>query len=585
MSEAETRSPARATIDPTAPQMMAPEMAEPSSMEQTPDDRRTELVQRIWETLNGIRFLSAVGGALFLLYLFTLFLPQMPGQLEDDPAGAQRWILQMSESYGPLGNGFRALGLFTVISSPILQLLIILLALIILTRLGDYLANAWRLYQMPQQLHAKVSSVGTPIPVPAVQPVYRLRHAITADITELTQKIRNDLQKRFVVVERSTVEVPTGDLSIGETDAQALHADSGKAEDATGSDLSPDPKSTADSVVESRLLALGNSYFAFLRPILFFGLLLALITIWIIVLWGWTLNPDPLPPGTEYQSAAQRLVLRYELTDAQSAVASSAAATTAGETNSTSASPIAIDDGAVNASESVTEVVEAVTDSHSQPMLVATVGENSYRAPMNSAIRLNWGQTVIVSRAGPPALYLRTTSNEPQLSRLGQSQTMPSMGLLFPSPGSEESIVVAQALGLRIIRVPVQDGAQNNAQDEEQFLAEVYDANNVLIERVPIQNSLSTELTLEDPIDEQPITVEFIALPAMELEVAHRPAIWLLWPALLFFLIGVVGYARQSSFVLLQLAPWPIDRTVVIVQSDEEVEITLIQEQIEKSTQ
>jgi len=579
MSEPETQSPELIISD-----MADQELADTNSVEKLPRDRRVELVQRIWETLNGSGFLSAVAVALFLLYLFTLFLPQMPSQLQGDLAGAQRWMLQMSEGYGPLGNGFRALGLFSVLSSPLLQLLIILLALIILTQLGDYLAKAWRLYQIRQQLHSEISAVGAPLQVPTVQPIYRLRQAIRADATKLMQQIRNDLQKRFVVIKSNTIHLPVSDIPVSDIPV----SDVLQAADMQGSppdaDASPGFEAVAESVVERRLFALGDIRFALLRPVLFIGLFFTLLTIWIIVLWGWTLNPDPLAPGAEYRSVAQRVALRYEVTEQQPILPSSAVVETTAERNASSASPIAVDENVIGSAASITDpqitgAAEAMTDSVRIPMLVATVGEQTFRAPIYRAIHLNWGQTVITSRAGPPALYLRTTSNEPQLSRLGQSQTVPSMGLLFPSPGSEESIVVAQALGLRIIRLPQND----NAEERNQFLAEVYDANNLLIKRISIKERVSTELLLDDPTGAQPIMVEFIALPGMALEVAHRPAMWLFWPALLLSLVGIIGFARQPAFVLLQFAPWPIDRTVVIVQSDEKDELMLMQELIEKA--
>jgi hypothetical protein len=143
------------------------------------------------------------------------------------------------------------------------------------------------------------------------------------------------------------------------------------------------------------------------------------------------------------------------------------------------------------------------------------------------------------------------------------------MGLLFPSPGSEESIVVDQALGLRIVRLPAQAAAP-----AEQFLAEVYDANNALLQRIPIRKSSAIDLT----IDNKTVTLEFIFLPGMQVEVAHQPAIWLFWPAAFLVLVGLVGYRCKPAFVLLQLAPWPVDRAVVVVQSDDPDEVTLIQE-------
>ncbi|MCB0188766.1 MAG: hypothetical protein KDE31_31065, partial [Caldilineaceae bacterium] len=203
------------------------------------------------------------------------------------------------------------------------------------------------------------------------------------------------------------------------------------------------------------------------------------------------------------------------------------------------------------------------------PALMITAGEASRRAALGTTVRLNQGQTLVTNRAGAPALYLRTASGEPLLSHFGQSQMVPAMGLLFPSQGSEEVVVVDRALGLRLIRLPATAAAASS-----EFWAELYDANNVLLERTPIRTNMATTVYVE----EQAVDLEFILLPGIAVEVAHRPAIWLFWPALLLIGLGLAGYSQKPAFLLLQLAPWPVDRTVLVDQSDQPEEIQHLQQ-------
>ncbi|HRW05665.1 MAG TPA: hypothetical protein P5121_11240 [Caldilineaceae bacterium] len=586
MSEAETITPELNTAAAKAREGM--ESNDPAAV---PLDRRAELVQRIWETLDRNWFLSAVGSALCLLYLFTLLLPQMPGQLQNDPTGARRWILQVSENYGPLGNAYRALGLFNVLNSPLLQLLVIALGLILLIRLGNQIARAWRLYQLPRHFRTPTPVVGVPVPISTVQPVYRLRQLVEDETAPCTQSIEKMLQRRFDAIQRTTVAVQSGGADV----KQAATSRTKPTDKANVVAKTEETESSAQNVTEERLLVLANVRFELLRPVLYSGLFLLLLTVWINILWGWKVNPDPLAPGTDYRSASQGLVLHYEVLDATGALLSEAPPRVKQlqtETSDTSAQNVVSDTQRTespitapatrlstatvsSATVSSATVSSATVSSAYHPTLFALVGETQHQVPIGTTLRLNWGQTVIASEAGPPALFLRTVSNEPQLSRLGQSQTVPSMGLLFPSPGSEEAIVVAQTMGLRIIRLP----SQGDEEGTEQFLAEVYDRNNELIERIPIESTLTAKLTAE----EQSTAVEFIVLPGIEVAVAYRPAMWLFWLALLLVLVGVVGYVRRPTFVLWQLAPWPVDRTVAIVQSDEEEEFKLMAKWLEEA--
>jgi hypothetical protein len=494
--------------------------------------RRADFAQRSWVFLTHSWLLGVVGGALLILYGCALFLPQLPGQLVDDPAAAHRWELLTAERYGAVGRVFHALGLFDVIHHPLVQLLLTLLALIILVRLGAQVAQSWRLYHIHRHL-AQPTINAEPIELPMVQPLFRLRNASSTEVTALTQRLQTQLREIFDTVERQVVTVAAVSLPVDEGAERPLIAGK-QVEGAPGA-----------SSAERRLLGVRAQRHALLRPLLFAGLLLALITVWLTLNWGWSVTIGPLAPGADYRSAAYQLVVEYTVEP-----------TTA---------PI---DGARTTSP-ITATATVTTPLSGTPLLLITAGAANRRALLGTIIRLNQGQTLVANRAGPPALYLRTASGEPLLSRFGQSQMVPAMGLLFPSQGSEEVVVVDRTLGLRLIRLPTTTGTAHT-----EFLAELYDANNALLERTPIRANTATPLRVEA----KTIDVEFILLPSIAVQVAHRPAFWLFWPALLLVVLGMVGYSQKPAFLLLQLAPWPVDRTVLVAQSDQPEEIQHLQQ-------
>lgn len=67
--------------------------------------------------------------------------------------------------------------------------------------------------------------------------------------------------------------------------------------------------------------------------------------------------------------------------------------------------------------------------------------------------------------------------------------------------------------------------------------------------------------------------LRFVPMSSMAAAVHYQPAIWLLWVALVLVVAGAVGYCYRPAFLLLQLAPWPTARTVVVAQSDGAAEI------------
>ena len=76
----------------------------------------------LWRWLCSPWLLFLGGGVGLTLALATRALPQLPGQLLDEPATAARWMQDMSANYGVWGNLWLALGLFDVLHSPLLHI-------------------------------------------------------------------------------------------------------------------------------------------------------------------------------------------------------------------------------------------------------------------------------------------------------------------------------------------------------------------------------------------------------------------------------------------------------------------------------
>lgn len=486
-------------------------------------------VRSLWQWLGSTTVLGLAGGLVLLLFIGATLIRQMPGQIAADPAAATRWLLTVSEEYGMLGNALRALGLFDVLHNPVLQLLLAIIALILFIHLGNMTAALWRFWQTAQIPLEPVERAGTPLPVPATQPLYRLRQTAAQLPAALAAQLTEVLKGQFDEVLTTTVNItasPTSALQGQGTPQQA-----------------GEPLSATDPVpvVEWRLLARRHHQpWIWLRLLVLVGLFLALAGVWIILLAGWEITPPLLAPGEQYRATTQRVTLSYTVLERADTLA---------------------------------------------PTLGVELADSSHEVPLAESRRLQLGQVTLAANAGPPALWIRSTDPAVTLSRPGQTQNAMDLGLIFPTLGSEESVVVENRVGLRIVRVAVlpeavKANASDSAQDStasplntaahEQFLVEVYQPD----EAKPVQTIVvSAPATAKIQVSGKVRELRFVPLPSVAAAVHYQPAIWLLWVALVFVIVGAIGYRYRPAFLLVQLAPWPTARTVVVAQSDVAAEV------------
>lgn len=488
---------------------------------------RRHLARTLWQWLGSTTLVAIVGTLIGLLYLGAILIQQMPGQIADDPAAATRWLLTMGEEYGIFGNVLRALGLFDVLHNPVLQLLLAVIALIIFIQLANTIAALWRFWQVAQKLTKPSESAGVPISLPLTQPLYRLRQATAHPPAALVRQLVQMLKLPFdevmtATVNRSPSPMPAPQPTLG-----------GSTDPHLTRDLSP--------VTEWRLLARRHHLpWIWLRPLLLLGLLLALASIWLILLAGWEITPPLLAPGEQYRATTQRVTLSYTMLEHADELA---------------------------------------------PTLGVELADTSYQVPLGESRRLRLGQVVLQAAMGPPALWIRSKEAAVTLSRPGQAQNATDLGLIFPTLGSEDSVVLENRVGLRIVRVAVlpeavkasAGEAENSSTDSplatglhDQFLVEVYQPD----EAKPVQTIVVNEAkTAQIQVSGKVRELRFVPLPSMAAAVRSQPAVWLLWLALVLVIGGAVGYCYRPTFLLLQLAPWPPERTVVVAQSDTAAEI------------
>jgi len=459
-------------------------------------------------------------------------LRQLPGQLMDDPLAAARWLMSTSAEYGMKGDLLRGLGLFNLTHSPLLHWLLALVGLMLFVHLGDLLGTTWRYTQLASLLSSKATALGEPIPMLPLQPIYRWRQAQAAVPTETSHWLRARLAATFAQVTATTVAwsaVAQSDVTqsdVTQSDVTQSAATQSAATQSAEVTLVDDRPTTTDTAPETRLLATRQQRWVMVQPLLLLGLLLLWYVIWLILTTGWAVTPSALAPGTEYRDAPHELVLDYQIDEQANAVI---------------------------------------------PRLEARLGKLSQSVTASVKAYMRLGQVELDTTPGPPGLLIRTMAGEAWLNRAGQFNTTSAVGLVFPNPGSEESLVFTQTVVLRIVRLADEPkGANTDAhQGKGAFAVEVYQGNDKQpVQRIQIQEAKTAPFS----VNGHTVTLQFAPLPSLEVEVRYLPSAWLTWLALTLILIGALGFWFRPAFLLVQVAPWPEDRSVVIVQSDRQAE-------------
>ena len=233
----------------------------------------------LWRRLTG-PWLPAVGGVLGLgLALAARQLPQLPGQLLDEPATAARWMQDASAAYGVWGNLGLALGLFDVLHSPLLYLALALTLPALAAQLAESLG---KLRQGALVLRTVAAAPPTSAGEPLALPVGAARRRLVVDrpIDQVVETAR-------------------------QADLPPLHLQPVAVASTQPADANDDPPG------EVRLSGARRPFVAWLRPLLPLGLLVAVLALWSALLWGWQVAAPPLAPGSTYRVLGQQLAIGY----------------------------------------------------------------------------------------------------------------------------------------------------------------------------------------------------------------------------------------------------------------------------------
>ncbi len=349
-----------------------------------------DLLGMLWRVLRQPWLLIGVGALALLSILCALLLPQISTSVAADPSSAVRWFIRVSADYGAVGNLLRGLGLFDLLHSTLLRVLILALGLLVAIHLAEEWA-AIALFRSLKQLIQTRSTAGEATTLPQALPLFRVRESRQGQVDTAVAHLSAELTDRFGQIEEFTV--PSTEMG----------ADEKTANKHLRAEVQP----------EIRLLGIRHQNMLYLRLLLLFGLLLGLGTMWFSTLQAWVVAPPPIAPGESYSYAPQNLELRY-----------------------TATAPLNAPD-------------EPVRDL----ALQIQIGDRSGTLPVDSASRIYLDNVAIEAQPGPPGLLVSSVNGAEILAVQDQTRADAGVGLIFPGEGNEQVVrLPQQSIGLRIVR-------------------------------------------------------------------------------------------------------------------------------------
>jgi len=452
--------------------------------------------------------LLGVGGIALALLLSEQVLPQLPTRLADDPAAAERWLISTGADYGAAGDLLLALDMFDLRHSLLLRILLAFVALLLAVRLADQIGAALQLRRV-QQLAAQAST-----DPPVVTPGEPLQLPTLAPLYRLRRTVPLD---PVALRTRADLFLATRFARITQKPLALTEGAQETASVESGDGALPDPPAL-------RFLAWRNPRSAYLRPLLVGGLLLLLFVAWMNATFGWMITLSVLGPGETARYAAQQLAVTYLAPD--------------------TAGPSAVQDATLR----------------------VQVGDRTETISVATRTTARLRGVDLRAALGPPGLLVQS-SNE-ILTLPGQSNTSAQVGLVFAAVGDEEFVLLPEpAIVLRILR--------GLDEIDPHFLVEVFEGLEEVAaetmqpsQRLEVRAGQVQTVTLRNGA----IVLQLMPLPALQIEARYLPGFWLLLPALTLIVAGAVGYGRPPIFLVMQVAPWPPDRSVIVAQSNAQAE-------------
>lgn len=265
----------------------------------TADDTQTagtgaRLATALWRLATSSVLLLSVGAVTLALTLAALLLPQMPHNLQSNPAAATRWLMGAGADFGSSGAPLRTLGLFNLLHSPVFVLALALLAFLLMVQLARQIGVALALRHVRATFDLFPATTEA-LPLPAMLDLFRRRHSVLEPAATVAIAAERALTERWAKVERVTPGAP-----------------------ATSVEDEPEP---GPELEEIRLMVVRHLPLAWLRPVMVSGLLLAVLSLWANSAFGWEVIPETLAPGANYRYPPRALELTYLLDEASEQLA------------------------------------------------------------------------------------------------------------------------------------------------------------------------------------------------------------------------------------------------------------------------
>lgn len=474
----------------------------------------SNLPEQIWRILAQRWLLWLVGGLTFWLIICAFVLDQLPAHLQSDPSEVARWMVETRLRYGSMGELFNNLGLFNLLHSRFLQVSLILTALLLLIHLANGIDTAYHLSQLAHLLKQTITRNPARGPGATLEKV-----AGRAIALQTHQRIYRRRLTHPLLAEELTAQLHTYlESHLGSLQQETVYLPVQEPQTEEGFE--------ASIQVEERLLTVHHPEMAYLRILSVVGLLLTLWAVWTTAVNGWEVETNILAPGDTFRNAQHDFIFSYDVTPLKN------------------------------------ETDKLVTT------LDVTIDDVQERLSLAAGSFMRVGAVNIWTTPHELALLVSSVGDRDVLARPGQFTPSAMIGLLFPSLDSEESIILPQQrTGLRIVRIDDED------QSERAFSVEVFREKQAT-EGEEVGAQLIDEYYIEK---EQPKTLSIAEsgpvlrldpVPSIQVEASYMPGLWLAWPAFVLALIGAIGFWRQPRYLMIQVAPWPVDRSVVVVQGN-----------------
>ncbi|MCB9152056.1 MAG: hypothetical protein H6641_25145 [Caldilineaceae bacterium] len=241
-------------------------------------------LQPVWHWLRQPWLLLLSGGLTAFWLLSARAIPQLPSLLVNDPAASARWLRTTAQAYGANGPLAQALGLFDVLHSPMLHLLMLWMGLLLAVHLGDQMGALQQLRMLPALFQQVPAQTSVPLLQSTAIPLEQRRYVKPDTPEAVAAQLMQEMQQHFSAPQRF-------DAALGEHNK--------------GAGAAPEP------AAEIRLLGMNNVLFGYLRLLLVGGILAALIIVWWISQQSWDIPSLLLAPGESVRYGTLQLGISY----------------------------------------------------------------------------------------------------------------------------------------------------------------------------------------------------------------------------------------------------------------------------------